>query len=183
MPDLTEQRGRERDREREREQAVLEAGMVVVKDVWVCKFTPWTYWTEFSRALLKELPRVGAGGKETQHKRLTRYPKLRKGVTKPGGEALPASSKLQLEVLVTEALETITNVSHEKSPFWMSSKSRATSTGQENKGHLTLWLFASHPPISQTWERPMGVVVGVDERGPEGKQHLTKAPPASGFQA
>lgn len=36
----------------------------------------------------------------------------------------------------------------------MSSKSRATSTGQEGKGHLTLCLFTSSLPIGQTWEGP-----------------------------
>lgn len=84
--------------------------------VWVY---PWVCCREFARALLKGQPRVGAGGKETQHKTPTRYLRLRKKRNNQpgGGEPLPASSKLQLEVLVRETLETITNVPRERNPF------------------------------------------------------------------
>lgn len=95
MPGLAEQR--------EREMAALGVE-VVVKDVWVYGFT--------HGSVAENLPEHSwqgnlAGGKETQHKTPTRYLRLRKKRNNQpgGGEPLPASRKLQLEVLVRETLE------------------------------------------------------------------------------
>lgn len=83
--------------------------------VWV---NPWTHWREFARALLKGRPRVGAGVKENQHMRPTKYPRLRKKSHKQAGrQPLPASSKLLLEILIREHLDRITNVPYERSQF------------------------------------------------------------------
>lgn len=70
-----------------------------------------------ARAHLKRLLRVGAGHEETEHNRPIRNSRLgKRSYNQPGG-ALPASSKLQLEGLVRESLETITIVPHERSQF------------------------------------------------------------------